>query len=141
MMEQKEAFFLLKQLISKKESEHFAEGKFLKGHFQVAYQSMKPINLIKSAFKDMISSPDFKTNVVNAAIGLTAGFVVKKIFIGKSPKVLIKLSGIILELVIANKVSNNADEIKAIAGIVLKKIIHQCSNTEAEKDTRCNPIF
>lgn len=135
-MEQQEAFFLLKQLISEKESEHLTEEKILKTHFHAAYQSIKPINLIKNTFKEVISSPYFKTNVVNAAIGLTAGFVVKKLFIGESQKALMKLSGIILELVIANKVSKNADEIKSIAGIVLKKIIRQCSNAEAEKDSR-----
>ena len=97
----------------------------LKEHFHLAYESVKPVNIIKNTIKEIISSPDLKTKVVNAAIGLSVGFVAKKVFTGKSDNPLIKLSGTILEMVIASKVTANAEEIKSIANIVLKKIIKQ----------------
>src|ERR1035441_325401 len=115
----------LKQLILEKKTEHFVEGKLLKEHFHRTYESFKPLNIIKNTFKEIISVPDLKTNVVNSAIGITTGFVAKKIFTGKSHNPLTKLFGIILEMVVASKVTKNADEIKSIGSIILKKIINQ----------------
>jgi|ERR1035437_3782309 hypothetical protein len=129
-MKKSDAGALLKQLIHEKETEHFIEGKLLREHFHRTYESLKPLNIIKNTFKEMISVPDLKTNVVNAAIGITTGFVVKKVFTGKSHNPLTKLFGIILEIVVASKVTKNADEIKSIGNIILKKIINQHNDSE-----------
>ncbi len=129
-MEKLKAAVVLKQLILVKESEHLIEGKLLKEHFYLTYESLKPINIIKSTFKEIVSAPDLRTNVVNTAIGLTAGLIAKKIFTGKSDNPLKKISGIILEMVIASKVTKNAEEIKSIAAIIIKKIINQHVDSE-----------
>ena len=129
-MEKLKAVVVLKQLILVKESEHIIEGKLLKEHFHLTYESLNPINIIKSTFKEMVSAPDLKTNVVNTAIGLTAGFIAKKVFTGNSDNPLTKISGIILEMVIASKVTKNAEEIKSIAAIIVKKIINQHADSE-----------
>ena len=120
----------LKQLILEKEAEYQAEGKLLKEHFYLTCESIKSFNLIKKVLKKAISSPGLSTNVVNAAIGLTTGFIAKKILTRKSGNPLSKLAGGILEMMVATNVTNNAEQIKAIAGIVLKKIINQYSDSE-----------
>jgi len=129
-MKKAKASISLKQLILVKETEHFVEGKLLKEHFHRTYESLKPINIIKNTFKEIISAPDLKTNLVDAAIGFTTGFVAKKIFTGRSHNPLTKLVGNILEMVIAGKVAKNADEIKLIGSIILKKIINQHVDSE-----------
>ena len=50
-MEKINAAILLKQLILVKEAEHIVEGKLLKDHFHLTYESLKPINIIKDTFK------------------------------------------------------------------------------------------
>ena len=121
---------VLKQLILVKETEHFVEGKLLREHFHRTYESLKPLNIIKNTFKEIVSVPNLKTNVVNAAICITTGFVAKKVFTGKSHNPLTKLFGIILEMVVASKATKNADEIKSIGSIILKKIINQHNDSE-----------
>jgi|ERR1035437_37823 hypothetical protein len=116
---------LLKQLILIKEAEHLVEGKLLKEHFHQTYESLKPVNIIKGTFKEMFSAPDLKTNIVDAAIGITTGFVAKKVFTGRSHNPLTKLFGFILEMIIASKVTKNAGDIKSIGSIILKKIINK----------------
>lgn len=116
---------MLKQLILIKEAEHIVEGKLLKDHFHRAYESLKPVNIIKNTFKEIISGPDLKTNIVDAVIGITTGFVAKKVFTGKSHNPLTKIFGIILEMVVASKITKNVDEIKSLGSIILKKIITQ----------------
>ena len=124
------ANLLLKQLILVKETEHFVEGKLLKDHLHNAYESLKPINIMKNTFKEIISDSDLKKNIVDAALGFTTGFVAKKIFTGNSHNPLTKLAGNILEMVIASKVAKNAEEIKIIGSIILKKIINQQVDSE-----------
>ena len=103
-MKKIKASVLLKQLILVKETEHFVEGKLLNDHLHSTYESLKPINIIKNTFKEIISTPDLKKKVVDAAIGFTTGFVIKKIFTGNSHNPLTKLVGNILEMAVAGKV-------------------------------------
>ncbi|MES2286481.1 MAG: hypothetical protein V4547_12395 [Bacteroidota bacterium] len=96
----------------------------LKEEFHTTYESLKPMNMIKNTFKDMASTPNLKTDVVNSLIGLATGFIAKKVFLGNSHNPLTKLLGIVLEIAVANKVSKNADGIRSIGSTILKKIIN-----------------
>lgn len=130
-MKNSEASTILKQLIMVKEAECKADAIKLKGQLYETFEKLKPINIIKDTFNDVTSSPDLKNNLMNAAMGITTGYVAKKAFTAGSHNPIRKLLGFIMEWVIASKVTKNADEIKAIAGIMLKKLISH--NGKAEK--------
>ena len=78
----------------------------------------------------MFADCDIKSGIVNMAMGATTGFIAKKVFTGRSENPLMKLSGVILEMVVASNVTKNAEEIKSIAVIILKKIIRQQADSE-----------
>ena len=120
----------LKSVIQQLESKQANDWQLLKEQFHTTYESLKPINVIKNTFKEAISTPDLKTNIVNAAIGLTTGFVAKKVFTGVLSNPLTKLLGFIVEVVVANKVAKNTDGIKSIGSVILKKIINQHSDSK-----------
>ncbi len=120
----------LKSAIQQLEYKQAIELVLLKEQFYTTYESLKPINIIRNKFKEMILAPDFKTNLVNSAIGLATGFVAKKVFVGKTHNPLTKLLGTIVEIVIANKTIKNADGIKSIGSIILNKIINKGSDSE-----------
>jgi hypothetical protein len=77
----------------------------LKEQFYCVYESIKPINLIKNTLQEVTSSPDIKNNLVNSAIGLTTGFLSKKIWEGATSNPIKKLVGTFLEFAIANVVA------------------------------------
>lgn len=121
----------LKSAIQQLEYRQANEWPLLRDQFLAAYDSFKPINIIKSTIKQAITSPDIKENVVNAAIGFTTGFVAKKVFVGNlNNHPFQKLLGIILEMLVVNKVTKNADEIKAIGNVILKKAIKKFNDLE-----------
>ena len=120
----------LKIAIRQLEYKQGTEWPLLKEQFLDTYESLKPINIIKSTFKEVISAPGLKTDVVNAAIGFTTGFVAKKIFIGKANNPLTKLLGIIVEMFVANKVAKNAEGIKSVGSMILEKIVDQHRDSE-----------
>ncbi len=112
----------LKLAIQQLELQQANELILLKEQFNKTSESLKPINLIKSTFKNAVSSPDLKTDVFNTVIGLATGVVAKKLMIGKTINPFKKLLGIIVEMAVANKVAKNADDIKSTGSSIFKKL-------------------
>ena len=112
----------LRDAIVQLEIAHAEEGKILKQQFHLAYESIKPMNLIKSTFKEVIESPDLKDNIINTSVGLAAGYLSKLLFINVSHNPIRKLFGIALQFGITQVVAKNPEAVKSI-GRGLMKII------------------
>lgn len=97
----------------------------LKEQFYKTKQGFKLTNLIKGTFQEVVSEPGLKTDVLNAAIGLTSGILAKKLMIGKTINPLKKLLGFVLEMTVANKVAKNADGIKSVGSNILSSLFRK----------------
>ncbi|MEP7255475.1 MAG: hypothetical protein ABI666_06840 [Ferruginibacter sp.] len=120
----------LKSRIQQLEQQQAIEWPLLKEDLHKTYESFKLINILKSTFKEAVDVPDIKTNIINAAIGLTSGIVAKKVILGKTLNPLSKLLGLIVEVVVSNKVAKNADGIKTIGSVIMKKLFNQKDERE-----------
>lgn len=98
------------------------ELKLLKEQFHLTYESLKPINLIKSTFHEVTASPEIKNNILNNAIGLTTGYLSRKVLVGASHNPIKKIFGILLQFAIANVVSKHTDTIKSAGENLLHRI-------------------
>ncbi len=114
---------LLGAQIREKETERETHRQELKAQFQVTYESLKPINLIKTTLQQAISSPEIGSNLINTGIGLAAGFVAKKLVTGGSANPITRMLGIVLETVVARKTEANADSIRSAGGHFIKQLI------------------
>jgi hypothetical protein len=84
---------LLKQMIADKSIEQEAEKLLLMEHFHQAYESIKPINIVKGAVEGLLATTGLKTTIINGVLGFVAGLVVKKFANGKVIRTLVgKLS-------------------------------------------------
>jgi hypothetical protein len=119
----------LRETIRDLEAQQSAEWLSVKKDTLSAYESFKLINIIKSTLKQTLTAPELKANIADTAIGLTTGFLAKKVLIGKTGNPFKKVLGLILEMTVANKVANNADAIKTVAGILLNKLTPSKQNT------------
>lgn len=113
----------LKTAIARLTVQQTSDLFLLKEEFLVTKEKFKLTNIIKSSFKEVTSTPNITTNIVKAAVGLTTGFVTKKLLIGKTINPVKNLLGGLLEVFVANKVMLNADTIKTVGSILLKKIL------------------
>ena len=77
-------------------------------------ESFSPSNMIKSALRDVAHSPDMRSTVINAAIGIGAGFLGKKIYVGNSRNVFKKITGSAVQFLIANFVRKKIPVIQEI---------------------------
>ncbi len=84
----------------------------LKNQFKATKESLKPINLIKNSFKDVVASPDLKTTIFKNIIGLATGYLSKKVLIGSTNNPIKKVLGTVLEFVVANVVAKKVDTTK-----------------------------
>lgn len=120
----------LKLAIQQLELRQASELTLLKEEFNKTSESLKPINIIKRTLKNAVASPDLKTDVFNAAIGLTTGILAKKLMIGKTINPFKKVLGIIVEMAVANKVAQNADGIRSTGSTILHKLFGKKDGAE-----------
>ncbi len=102
----------LKNAIQILEFDQQVREQQLKEHVYLAIESLKPVNLIKSTIHEVVSSPHLIDNVLGVAMGLTSGYISKKIVLGKSVNVIRKLIGTLLQFGITNVVAQNSESIK-----------------------------
>jgi hypothetical protein len=95
----------------------------LKLQFSETYESLKPINLLKSSLNELIESSDLQTEALNASIGFASGYLAKKMIVGESDSFISSVTGNMLELFVANKVYRNVDQLKSIGTNLFQKIL------------------
>lgn len=78
-----------------------------------AIEGFSPSNMLKSALKNVAHSPDLRNSAINTAIGIGAGILGKKLFVGGSGNIFKKITGTALEFLIANFVRRKIPEMKA----------------------------
>lgn len=56
------------------------EWQLLQEQFKSTKENLKPANIIKNSLKEVISSPEIKSSLVNAAINLSTKFITTNFF-------------------------------------------------------------
>jgi hypothetical protein len=115
------------------EADKVVKGQLLKEQFYLTYESLKPVNLLRSTFNEVTSSPDLVNNIIGSAIGLTSGFLSKKIFIGPSGSIFKKIIGSILQFGVTNVVARHPDSIKLLGQYLLQQFQHKRESNSVKK--------
>lgn len=115
----------LKESIILLEIQQSHEGQLVKEQFKTTYQNLRPANLIKNTFKDLVSAPDFKGNLVDTALSVAAGYISKKVMIGSTINPIKQLLGTILQIGVTGIVSKNTDGIKSTAMNIVQHFINK----------------
>ena len=110
------------------------QGIQLREQFNLTYESLKPLNLIKSTFREAASSRELKDNIINTGTGLVAGYLSKKLFEGVSH------SGSALMFGITNMVSRNPETIKSLGQKFLNGISFKPVDKNVNRNDK-NEIF
>ena len=116
----------LREAIILLESKRKTEEAELREQLHHTYESIKPVNLIKSVYVDVLESPDLRDSLLSTSLGLGIGYVSKAVFVGASHSPLRKLFGTILLYGVTTAVRNNPEAVKAIVKktfIVVKNMI------------------
>jgi hypothetical protein len=101
----KETIFLMKM----KQAEELVQ---LKDQYHYTIESLKPLNLIKNAFGLMATSPEIKGNILNNIVGMTTGYLTKKVLLGSTHNPIKRILGTMLQFVITNVVTKHSEASK-----------------------------
>lgn len=113
----------LNELIVLTQQQYNTELFQLKEQFHIAYESVKPINLIQNFVHDVTSSPKIKEDVVGNAMGLASGFISKKLMVDHNSSPVKKVLGTIMQFAIANVVSKHSADIKAVGTALYNNLL------------------
>jgi hypothetical protein len=119
------------------ESKQADEGKILREQFYLTLDSLKPVNLIKSTFKEAVASKELTDNILNSSLGLAAGFISKLIFQGLTKSPVKRLVGTALMFGITNVVAKNPEAVKSLGKSIINivrsksgKHVHEKKNSQ-----------
>ena len=94
------------------EAEQDVRLSLMKKQFHLAYQSLKPVNLIENTLKEIFSSPYLVNNLLSGTVGLLTGYVSKKAVTGRSKNKLRRFLGIVMQFGITNIIAHNPGKMK-----------------------------
>ena len=120
----------LKEAIQLLKAEKEVKGKMVKDQFCLLYESLRPINLLKSTISEVSSSPYLIDNILGTAAGLTTGYFSKMMVVGASGNIIRKFLGSLLQFGITNVIARHSDSIKPFGHYLFKRIFHRKENPE-----------
>jgi len=126
-MQKQDHILLLRERILLLEVECGLQNTLLKEQFKTTIESLKPMNVIKGAVTSII-----KNNVVDTAIGLSSGYLVKKSIVRSSKNPFLKMLGALVGMGVANVMAKHPEGIKTMGSRILNSFF-KGEMTEPEK--------
>jgi len=102
--------------------EQARKEQLLKEQFHRTFESLKPVNILKSTLNDIVSSPNSIDNILGITIGLATGYLTKKIIIGTSGNIVRRFFGSIIQVGIAKLVAQHPEAIKSFGHFIYQHI-------------------
>jgi len=114
----------LKESIRLLEIRQAEEGKILKEQFKITYESLKPVNLIKSSLKELTSSAEIKNNLFESLVSILTGYLSKKIMVNSKSNSFMKILGALLQFAVTTVVAKNAESIRNYISRLIDEFFH-----------------
>jgi hypothetical protein len=115
------------------EEEQIIKRQLLMEQLTISYESLKPLNLLQAAIRDISSTPELGNSVLGSALGLASGFLSKKLFVGTSGNLIRKLIGSFIQLGVTNIVAKHPEAIKNFGQYIIE---HFLSRKETKSGKR-----
>ncbi|MBL0025779.1 MAG: hypothetical protein WBP08_15505 [Saprospiraceae bacterium] len=91
----------------------------LKFKMNDAYQSTKPINLIRNTLKEASETISINDTIISSGLSLAAGYLSEKLISSKKISKTKKVIGSVMMMVLSNIISNNAESIKNLGSSLI----------------------
>jgi hypothetical protein len=119
----------LSKMILLLEIEQAHKQKILKDQFHATFESLKPINILKTTISEAISAPEVGTNLVDNLIGMASGFLSNKVLVGNTDSPIKKVAGSILQMIVSNVVSHHTGGIVSSGKSILQLLSKMTKRT------------
>ena len=123
----------LREAIIELERQQALESRQITVQLIHAFDSIRPINLIKNTVRDVTESKELTDNLVKTSIGLAAGYLTQSLFQRPSHGPLRRLLGTLFSYGITNFLAQNPEILASIGskiGRLFRKLMKLGQNTE-----------
>ena len=114
----------LKASIRRVEIRQAEEGKMLKEQFRITLESLKPVNLIKSSFRELANSVDIRNSLFETLISIVSGYVGQKFIVNSKSNVFKKIMGVLMQFGITSIVSKKSEEVGNFFSNLVERFIN-----------------
>jgi hypothetical protein len=130
--------------IERLEAEQKEHIRAIKTDMHDAYESLKPVHVIKTLVKELFTSPEVKQDLFQAGIGLGAGFLAKKLVVGNSHNLFKRLMGHLVQVSVTNMVNSNEEVIESKGRSLIQRLIKRYrtpddTNTDNDEEKKVVP--
>ena len=115
----------LKKSIEILKQKQYEEEKLLHTQLIVVYESIKPYNVLKSAVRSLVTSPELKETMIESASGMVTGYISRKLLVRSSKNPLLRLAGLFVQYGVTRFFTKNAQTIEAFGIYFIKKIFRK----------------
>ncbi len=133
-MKQKSNVELLNDEIRLLKNKQAYEFEIMRHQFHKTAEGLKPLNLISSTLREVITLPATGNKLIDNTIGMATGFLTKKFLVGASSNPIKRGLGTLLQFGISNVVYKNSFAIKAIGGAILLSIFSKKKKDENQPE-------
>ena len=113
----------LEAAIEQLESQQKEDLRAIKADLDDAYESLKPVHVVKTLVSEIFHSPEVKKSIFQSALGFGAGLLARKFVAGNSHNPFKRMLGYFTQLGVTNMVTANSDEIQKEGTNLLERLI------------------
>src|SRR5687767_1160463 len=100
----------LKEVIAELEKKKDIDEAAMKYQFQETYESYKPANILKNTLTEVSASPKFRHNLFNVALGLGAGYLSRRLMVGRQAGLLKRIIGTAVQFGVTTLVAKKGSD-------------------------------
>lgn len=95
--------------------------------------NINPIKLMTHGLKEIITSEEMKEGLFSLTMGMSAGYIAKKIVVGNSENAIQHIAGNVVGMVVSKNVAMHSDQIRSAGMLILKGIFSSSRNVTIEE--------
>jgi hypothetical protein len=121
------------EMIGKLEVQQEKHGRELKDQLLISYESLKPLNLLKSSIKDLSDSVELKNGMVDSIISILSGYLTQRIIIRTSKNPIKRIMASFIQMGATSLVAKNIDFIKNLLYLQIDRLSNFIESRKVEE--------
>lgn len=108
------------QILEAEQASHLQQ---VKENFYYTRQSLRPVNIIGSSLKSMVSTPNLGNKILTIGVGILTGYLSRKaMFLGSSTSKVRRIFGNVLQLGITGLVARSPKAVKSFKQFIAERL-------------------
>ena len=122
----------LREMIDKLEVQQEEHGRELKNQLLISYESLKPLNLLKSSINDISNSVELKNGMIDSIISILSGYLTRRIIIRTSKNPIKRIMASFIQMGATSLIAKNIDFIKDLLYLQIDRLSNFIENRKVD---------